>query len=271
MEVTIIGNLLFTEPVKRKNIAIGWELSTSQGKLNLNCRILYTMDNNNNDNIQQNNNNNNNPNNYNNNIPENIIIDNNNYNNNNNNNINNNNINNNNNQGIDYTPLLANILPVDNSQRRIVPENYFAGLEFNHTRRREESRSSGLTWERRNLHRLINHRPRRTELTFPTEHQISQQERRSMENSQRGLYDRDEVGSDEEESISGETNLCLNIRVNARDYPVFRIYNSTTHQWDSFAYPDPSDERIPVESRIVLRALYQSFWTNHLVDYTPRN
>ena len=222
------------------------------------------MNNNDNDNIQQDNqsNNSNNHNNNINNIPDNIIIDNNN---------NNNNLNNNNNQGVDYTSTIANIFPTDNSRRRVVPEGYFEGIEFDLNRRREEHRRSQLTWERRNLHRLINHRPRRVELAFPIDHQISWQERSSIENSQRGLFDRDEINSDEEESISGDINLCLNIRVNARDYPVFRIYNSVTHQWDSFAYPDPSDERIPEESRIVLRALYQSFWTNHLTDYIPRN
>ena len=191
---------------------------------------------------------------------------NNNNNNNNINNNNNNNHNNNNNQGTDFTPLIANILPVDNRRRRVVPDNYWDGVEFDLERRRREWREESLTWERRNLHRLINHRHRRVELTFPTEGQITSQQRHDEERGSQGLFDRDQVGSDEDEYIEGDSNYCLNIRVNARDFPVFRIYNSTTHHWDSFAYPDPCDERIPEESRVVLRALFQSFLINHRID-----
>ena len=157
---------------------------------------------------------------------------------NNNNNIDINNINQN--QPIDYTPFLSNIFPVDNRGRRIIPENYFRGVEFNHARSREERRRRRVTEERINLHRLINQRTRQTELGFSTQHQVTEQERFTVERSALGLFD-----TDGREAISGDRNLSLNILINARDFPVFRIYNSTTHHWESFAFPDPQDDRIP--------------------------
>ena len=187
-----------------------------------------------------------------------------------NNSINNNNIANNNNigdnQATDFTPFLSNIFPVDNSGRRIIPDNYFRGSEFNHSRSREERRRRRITEERINLHRLINQRSRNTELEFLTQHQLTGQDRFTLERSALGLFD-----TDGREAISGDRNVCLNILINARDFPVFRIYNSTTHQWESFAFPDPQDDRIPEEARVVLRALFQSFRINHLVNHHRNN
>ena len=188
----------------------------------------------------------------------------------NNNNNNNNNIipinnNNNNIEDIDINYALSSSLPLDNSGRRVIPTGFFRDTQWNVSRQRSERRQGQVTSERINLHRLINNRRGPTFLEFDTAHQLSEQERINWERSPWDSFD-----TDGGERIRAR-NLRLTIQVNARNYPVFQILDPTTQQWISVAFPDPYDSRLPQDSRIVLRALFQSLLTNHLVYLDSNN
>ena len=192
----------------------------------------------------------------------------NNSNNNNNNQINNiqDNTDNNNITDIELNYAIANSVPTDNRGIRVAPEGFFANSQFNRSRQRTERRQGQVFAERINLHRLINNRRGPTFLGFETPHQLQEQDRINWERSELGAFDTD--GGDR---IVGRRNLQLTIQINVRDYPVFQILDPITNQWISVAFPDPDDSRLPQDSRIVLRALFQSLLTNHLVYLDSNN
>ena len=128
-------------------------------------------------------------------------------------------------------------------------------------RDRERNRVNDAEEENRELSSLARSRRRNPTLGLLSEHPVPRQERNSLE------------GGDTSWSATGST-ANLTIRICLDRYPAFDIWDPASQQYIRIAYPDASDNRIPREQRIVLRAIHRSFLdANNLhlpsQDYVP--
>ena len=128
-------------------------------------------------------------------------------------------------------------------------------------RDREQNRFNYAEEENRELRSLSRSRRRNPTLGLLSEHPVPRQERNRLE------------GGDTSWSATGST-ANLTIRICLDRYPAFDIWDPASQQYIRIAYPDASDNRIPREQRIVLRAIHRSFLdANNLhlpsQDYVP--
>ena len=128
-------------------------------------------------------------------------------------------------------------------------------------RDRERNRVNDAEEENRELSSLARSRRRNPTLGLLSEHPVPRQERNRLE------------GGDTSWSATGST-ANLTIRICLDRYPAFDIWDPASQQYIRIAYPDASDNRIPREQRIALRAIHRSFLdANNLhlpiQDYVP--
>jgi len=128
-------------------------------------------------------------------------------------------------------------------------------------RDREQNRFDYAERENRELRSLSRSRRRNPTLGLLSEHPVPRQERDSLE-----------IGDTSASETRNTANLTIRICLDR--YPAFDIWDPTSHQYIRIAYPDASDNRIPREQRIVLRAIHRSFLdANNLhlpsQDYVP--
>ena len=120
-------------------------------------------------------------------------------------------------------------------------------------RDREQNRVNNAEEENRELSSLARSRRRNPTLGLLSEHPVPRQERNRLE------------GGDTSWSATGST-ANLTIRICLDRYPAFDIWDPASQQYIRIAYPDASDNRIPREQRIALRAIHRSFLEANRLD-----